>query len=119
MSSFRILPFLFVVMVLLCIGCIGAGAAGKPYASTAIADASMTDAGSGQSPTELESCRGGGGRGRGERKQAAKPTGTDNPFKKMRPHPTKANMVLYTDPHTGKEVEKPKPAGFDEWWNQK
>jgi hypothetical protein len=53
---------------------------------------------------------------RGERRQAAKPSGTNNEFKKMKPHPTKTDKVLYRDPHTGKEVEKPKPPGFDDWW---
>jgi hypothetical protein len=56
---------------------------------------------------------------KGERGKTAKPEGTDNPFKKMRPHPSDPSKVRMKDPHTGKFVDKPKPAGFDDWWNSR
>jgi hypothetical protein len=46
------------------------------------------------------------GKSKGERNHAAKPSGTDNEFKKLRPHPTDPNKVIYKDPHTGKSLEK-------------
>lgn len=52
--------------------------------------------------------------GKGERGKTASPQGTGNPYKHMKPHPTDPNKVIFTDPHTGKKVEKPKPAGFDQ-----
>jgi hypothetical protein len=60
-----------------------------------------------------------GGGGKGERGKTGKPDGTNNPFKKLTPHPDKPNKVIYKDPHTGDKVEIAKPAGFDEWWNSK
>ena len=57
--------------------------------------------------------------GKGERSKTAKPDGTGNPFKKMRPDPNDPSKVLYREPHTGKDVRKPKPPGFDEWWRSK
>ena len=59
------------------------------------------------------------GGGKGERGKTAKPDGTDNPFKKMRPDPDDPSKVIYKDPHTGKPVQKAKPPGFDEWWNSR
>jgi hypothetical protein len=44
---------------------------------------------------------------------------TDNPFKKMKPHPDDPSKVIYRDPHTGKRGERAKPPGFDEWWNSR
>ncbi len=61
----------------------------------------------------------GGGGGKGERGKTAKPSGTDNPFKKMRQDPKDPNKVIYKDPHTGKDISKPKPAGFDDWMKGK
>ena len=58
-----------------------------------------------------------GGGGKGERGKTAKPDGTDNPFKKMKPDPDDPSKVIYRDPHTGQPVRKAKPPGFDEWWN--
>lgn len=55
-------------------------------------------------------------RGKGERGTTAKPSGTSNPFKHMKPHPTDPGKVIYKDPHTGKTTVKPKPAGFDDYW---
>lgn len=57
--------------------------------------------------------------GKGERGKTAKPDGTNDPFKKMRPDPDNPGKVLYRDPHTGKDVRKPKPPEFDEWWRSK
>ena len=57
--------------------------------------------------------------GKGERGKTAKPEGTDNPYKKLRPHPTDPRKVKYKDPHSGKDIDMPKPEGFDEWWNKK
>ncbi len=64
-------------------------------------------------PTDLLS------QGKGERGQTAKPDGTGNPYKKMRPDPKDPTKVIYKHPHTGKDVSKPKPPGFDEYWNSK
>jgi hypothetical protein len=50
---------------------------------------------------------------RGERRRAAKPDGTPNPWKHTRPHPTDPDKIIYRDPHTGKDVVKPKPRGYD------
>ncbi len=55
----------------------------------------------------------------GERGKAGKPSGTANPFKHMKPNPQNPKQVVFTDPETGKKIPKPKPAGFDEWWNKK
>jgi len=58
------------------------------------------------------------GRRGGERRQTARPDGTDNPFKHMRPDPTDSTKVLVRDNQTGKTKRMAKPAGFDEWWAQ-
>jgi RHS repeat-associated protein len=58
-------------------------------------------------------------RGKGERNQTARPDGTDNPFKKLKPDPKKPGNVLEKNSHTGKTVSKPAPPGFFEWWNSK
>ncbi len=71
------------------------------------------------SDDDITATPGGGGGGKGERRQTGKAEGTNNPFKKLRPHPKKPDKVLYEDPHTGKLLEKAKPAGFDEYWNSK
>lgn len=54
----------------------------------------------------------GGQQGKGERKQTAKPSGTPNPYKHMKLHPTDPTKVVVTNPHTGKKVTKPKPKDF-------
>jgi RHS repeat-associated protein len=56
---------------------------------------------------------------KGERGAAARPDGTPNEFKHMKPHPTKPDKVIYKDPHTGKDIVKNKPGGFDDWWNSR
>ena len=55
---------------------------------------------------------------KGERNQTGSEKGTKNPFKHLKPHPTDPNKVIKRDPHTGKEVVKPKPEGFDEFFNK-
>jgi hypothetical protein len=50
-----------------------------------------------------------GGGSKGERGHAAKPEGTNNPGKKMRPDPNDPTKVIYTDPQTGKKISTPKP----------
>ena len=50
--------------------------------------------------------------GKGKRGQAAKPSGTGNPFKHMKPDPNDPTKVLWKDPHTGKWIPKPKPPGY-------
>ncbi len=57
--------------------------------------------------------------GKGERGKAAKPEGSGDEFKKMKPHPTDPNKVKFKDPHSGKEYDKPKPPGFQDWWDKK
>jgi RHS repeat-associated protein len=54
----------------------------------------------------------------GERNRTAKPSGTENPFKHMKPHPTDPKKVQTKD-KDGKKVDKPKPQGFDDYWNSK
>ncbi len=49
---------------------------------------------------------------KGERNWSKRPSGTKNPWKHYRPHPTNPNKVLYKDPQTGKDKIKPKPPGF-------
>ena len=56
---------------------------------------------------------------KGERGQTGKPGGTADEYKKMKPHPTDPNKVKFKDPHTGKEYDKPKPPGFQPWWDEK
>ncbi len=55
----------------------------------------------------------------GERRHTGKPEGTPDRYKKMKPHPEKPDKVIFKDPHTGKEFEKPKPPGFDDWWRSR
>lgn len=58
-------------------------------------------------------------KGKGERRQAGKADGTNNPFKKLKPDPNKPGNILEKNSHTGKEVSKPAPEGFWDWWNNK
>jgi RHS repeat-associated protein len=51
-------------------------------------------------------------RGKGERRRAAKPDGTPNQWKHTRPHPTDPDKIIYRDPHTGKDVVKPRPRDY-------
>ena len=57
------------------------------------------------------------GRGR-DRGRAGSPSGTDNEYKKMTPHPTDPTKVRFK-PESGKAFDKAKPPGFDEYWNKK
>ena len=50
---------------------------------------------------------------KGERGKTRHESGTDNPYKKYRPHPTDSSKIRYKDPHTGKWKIKDKPADFD------
>ena len=50
--------------------------------------------------------------GKGERGKTAKPSGTDNPYKHTKPHPTDPGKIIQRDPHTGKQTVKPKPADY-------
>ncbi len=59
-----------------------------------------------------------GQRGKGERNQTAKASGTDNPFKTLKPDPNNQNKVLGKDSN-GKTKSYPKPQGFDEYWTSK
>lgn len=52
------------------------------------------------------------GGGKGERGRARSPSGTNNPYKHYKQHPTDPNKVIYTDAN-GEKIEKPKPADFD------
>ncbi|MCU0695996.1 MAG: RHS repeat-associated core domain-containing protein, partial [Myxococcaceae bacterium] len=56
--------------------------------------------------------------GKGERGRTGKNTGTTNPWKHCRPHPTDPTKIICKDAN-GKWPVKPKPEGFDEWWNSK
>ena len=56
--------------------------------------------------------------GKGERNLTAKSDGTNNPFKKMKPDPNNPKKVLTKDAN-GKEINKPKPEGFDDYWKTK
>lgn len=37
----------------------------------------------------------------------------------MKPVPGDPTKVEFRDPQTGKKIIKPKPPGFDDWWNGK
>jgi RHS repeat-associated protein len=63
-------------------------------------------------PFPMCGMRGGSPRGR-----TARPDGTNNPFKKMKPHPTDPGKVIYKDAN-GKDLIKAKPPGFDDWFNK-
>jgi len=54
-----------------------------------------------------------------DRGTTAKPSGTPNPFKHMKPDPDDPTKVIRTDPHTGKPTRSAKPPGFQEWWDKK
>lgn len=66
----------------------------------------------------VSEARSSGRGGKGERNRTAKPEGTDNPFKKMKPDPKNSDNIIYKDAD-GKDKSKPKPKGFDEYWNKK
>lgn len=55
-------------------------------------------------------------KGKGERRQAGKADGTNNPFKKLKPDP---DNVLEKDSHSGKYKSKVASKGFFDWWNSK
>ena len=55
---------------------------------------------------------------KGERGKAGKASGTDNPFKKLKPDPNKDGNVLVKDAN-GKTVSKKAPDGFKEYWEKK
>ncbi len=61
--------------------------------------------------------RGGKG-GKGERNRTAKPTGTNNPYKHYKEHPTNPNLIITKD-QNGKDVIKPKPADWDAYKKNK
>ena len=50
--------------------------------------------------------------GKGERKHTHSSSGTNNPYKHMRPHPTDPTKVIVRDPQTGKQIVKPKPPDY-------
>lgn len=56
---------------------------------------------------------------KGERNKTAKPDGTDNPYKHMKPNPDNPNEIKGKDPHTGKTVKRPMTDEFKRWWNGK
>lgn len=58
-------------------------------------------------------------RQKGERNQTAKPDGTSNPFKHMKPDPNDPNRVERRDPHSGKKDHPKMPPGFKDWWNKR
>jgi RHS repeat-associated protein len=58
------------------------------------------------------------GNRKGERNQTSKPSGSDNPFKKMKPDPKNDKRVLMKDSN-GKEKSLAKPEGFDDYWKNK
>lgn len=55
---------------------------------------------------------------KGERNQAGSAGGTNNPFKKLKPDPSKPGNVLERDSN-GTTRSKVAPEGFKEWWNVK
>ncbi|MEL7002527.1 MAG: DUF4157 domain-containing protein [Bacteroidota bacterium] len=57
------------------------------------------------------------GGNRGERNRTSKPSGTNNEYKKYKPHDN-PKLIKYKD-QNGKWKTKPKPKGFDEYWNSK
>ena len=53
-----------------------------------------------------------GGNSKGERRKTRNPSGTNNPHKHLKPHPTRPDKVIFKDPVTGKKIIKPRPPGF-------
>jgi hypothetical protein len=53
-----------------------------------------------------------------DRGRTGKGSGTDNPFKKLKPDPDDPTKVIRTDPD-GKRTKVAKPPGFQEWWDKK
>ena len=78
----------------------------------------MLNARAGYGYGRVSEARSSGSGGKGERGRTAKPEGTDNPFKKMSPDPKNPKKVQYKDAN-GKTQTKPKPEGFDQYWNEK
>ena len=64
-------------------------------------------------PTTAEA-RSRGGWSKGERGRTAKPSGTADQYKHMKPDPNDPDKVIVPEPGTGKKIRKPKPPGFDE-----
>lgn len=54
----------------------------------------------------------------GERNRASSASGTDYPFKKLKPDPNKPGNVIGKDSN-GKTVSKKAPEGFEEFWRKK
>ncbi|ABF92010.1 Rhs family protein [Myxococcus xanthus DK 1622] len=57
--------------------------------------------------------------GKGERNFSGKESGSDNAFKHYRPVRGRPDKVEFKHPQTGKKTIKPKPPGFDDWFNGK
>lgn len=55
---------------------------------------------------------------KGERNRTGKASGTDNPFKKLKPDPKKPGNVIMKDAN-GKTISKKSPEGFNEYWEKK
>jgi RHS repeat-associated protein len=60
----------------------------------------------------------GGGGGKGERGYAGA-GGSNNPYKHCKPHPTDPKSIIKKDPQTGKDIVKPKPPDFDDYWKNR
>jgi hypothetical protein len=50
--------------------------------------------------------------------RAGSASGTDNPFKKLKPDPSKPGNVIIKDAN-GKTISKKAPEGFAEFWAKK
>ena len=97
----------------------GVGAlVGVPVAAVSVATTTHGGAVASLSLHNLLFAKGRGKKGKGERNQTSKASGTDNPFKKMKPDPKNANRVLIKDAN-GKSKSVAKPDGFDAYWKSK
>ena len=55
---------------------------------------------------------------KGERNRTGNASGTDNPYKKLKPDPNKYGNVIVKDAN-GKTISKKEPEGFAEFWKKK
>ena len=55
---------------------------------------------------------------KGERNRTGSASGTDNPYKKLKPDPNKYGNVIVKDAN-GKTISKKEPEGFAEFWKKK
>lgn len=93
-------------------------AGGRPNFKTVVPTPSVPTVFPPSSPKQSSTAASNNQQMKGERNRAGKASGTDNPFKKLKPDPNRAGNVILKDAN-GKTVSKKAPEGFWEYWNKK